>query len=137
MKKLLILTPVLAVSLIACSDKGNDDAATAMGKSQPASSESTLSQKAGEWTDKTKELGSAAWDKTKETTADVTETVSEKSKEYYEAAKESTSEAAETVSEKSKEYYEAAKEGTVDAYESAKEKGSEMYKDMTEEKSSE
>ena len=103
------------------------------------SGESELKQTAKEWTEKTGELASEAWDATKDTAADV----GEKSVEYYETAKEKTVDMTDSVVEKTKEYYEAGKEkaGDIseavvdtskDVYEAAKEKGSEMISDSPE-----
>ncbi len=75
-----------------------------------------------------KELGSAAWEKTRQHTAQVGSTIQKRSKEYYKAAKESASEAAEAVAEKSKSYYKTAKEKS----EEYLEKASETAADLTE-----
>ncbi len=72
-----------------------------------------------------KELGSAAWEKTRQHTAQVGSTIQ---KEYYKAAKESASEAADAVAEKSKSYYKTAKEKS----EEYLEKASETAADLTE-----
>ncbi len=86
-----------------------------------------------------KELGRAAWEKTRQNSAQVSRTIQKKSKEYYEAAKASASETADAVAEKSKSYYKATKErsdeylekaseAAAELTETVKEKASEYYK---------
>ena len=150
MKKSIIsasIASILSLSLVAC-DSGTDTAmeqpaapaAPMSEESTPAETDSgELKQTAKEWTEKTGELATEAWDATKETASDV----GDKSKEYYEAAKEKTADMTETVVETSKEYYEAGKEKagemtesvvetSKDVYEAAKEKGTEMMSDTSE-----
>ena len=118
--------------------KAQAPAASVTDKSTTAdNSTSELKETAKEWTEKTGELASEAWNVTKDKGAEA----GEKSKEIYEAAKDKTLETSETVADKSKEYYEVAKDKTVEVseavvekskavYESGKEKGSELLNDM-------
>ena len=145
------IASVLSLALAACDSGTNTENNTAMEQatapaapvsenSEPvASNQSDLNKTAKEWSEKTGELATEAWDATKETAADV----GEKSKEYYETAKEKTADMTETVIERTKEYYEAGKEkaGDIsdavvdtskDVYEAAKVKSSEMMSDSPE-----
>jgi predicted membrane-bound dolichyl-phosphate-mannose-protein mannosyltransferase len=112
--------------------------ATVTDKSTTAdNSSSEIKATAKEWTEKTGELASEAWNVTKDKSSEV----GEKSKEIYEAAKDKTLETSETVADKSKEYYEVAKDKTAEVsdavvekskavYESGKQKGTELLNDM-------
>ena len=109
-QRLFIFT--LPLILAACGDDGVQQQTA--GEEGTQTSESRLKKEAGEWMKETKELGAAAWDATKEKTAEY----AEKTGEYYETAKE-----------KSKEYYEARKREGQELYEEAKVKGAEIYED--------
>lgn len=79
-----------------------------------------------------KELGSAAWEKTRQNSAQAGSAIQKKSKEYYEAAKESASETADAVAEKSKSYYKAAKEQSDEYLEKASEAAAELTETVKE-----
>ena len=108
---------ILPLVLSACGDGGDPTVVQQPGGiTAPPAEETRLQKEAREWTKETKELGAAAWDATKEKTAEY----AEKSEEYYETAKEKSSEYYKQAKEKSAEYYEQAKEKSVEYYEQAK-----------------
>jgi len=129
MKMTWILAAVLPLALAGCGseDTGTTqtDAAGTAGESGTENSEARLKRESDEWMKETKELGSAAWEVTKEKSAEY----SEKAGDYYEDAKVKSKEYYEEAKVKSKEYYGEAKEKSKEYYEQAKVKGAEVYED--------
>ena len=84
-------------------------------------SENTLSDKAANAWDKTKEVSSDAWEATKEGTKKAGEAIAEKSGDAWEATKEGTKKAGEAVAEKSGDAWEATKDVSGKAWDKTKE----------------
>lgn len=121
----LVLAPLM---ILGCGDQADKPVAepTAGGGTETSMEETSgerLKREAGEWTKETKELGQAAWDATKEKTAEY----ADKTGEYYDQAKQKSQEYYEQAKDKSAEYYEQAKTTSAEYYEVAKEKGKEVY----------
>ena len=127
MKKTWILAALLPLTLTACGEQAaeppgeaptaapavtEDAAGDTTAPADVETSSDKLKREADEWVKETKDLGSAAWEATKETSAEY----SEKAGDYYEDAKA-----------KSKEYYDQAKQDGAELYEQAKQEGSELY----------
>ncbi len=126
MKKSLVVGALLPLLMAACSDppetpKVAENAGPA--EVQPESVQDRLQREGREWAQQSKELGSAAWDATKEKSAEY----SEKAGEYYEDAKVKSQGYYQSAKREGAELYEDAKREGTQLYEQAKEKGAEIY----------
>lgn len=123
----LALTASATLAFAGCSDNNTEkqagagsDAGPAVTESAPAQ-DSTLSEKAGKLGDDAKDLGSSAWEATKEGAGNLVDS----SKEAANSAAETTGDVVDTVKQKSTAAYEAVKEKGAAAYDTVKEKTSE------------
>ncbi len=126
MKYLVIPLLCLPLSLAGCGEQSAPStpaSAAEPGAAVQESTEQRLKREGGEWMKETKELGSAAWDATKEKSAEY----SKKAGEYYDATKEKSKVYYESAKREGSELYEQAKRDGAELYEQAKEKGAEVY----------
>ena len=140
MKKLLPLSlfPLVGTLLLgACSDQGTpttdaqQEAAPTVSESAPAAEgapKESLTEKAKKLADDASDLGSSAWEATKEETGELML----KGKDAIGDAADATGEAVDAVKQKSAGVYGAVKEKSVEAYGNVKEKGAEVYDSVKE-----